>query len=557
MKISTKIYGGFGLMLVIMLFIVGTFYYQNQIVKEINHDVTHDLLPMQNKAQILALGAAREAAAINGFIASGNPKFKQDLDKATQQVDAALEYLARNAKARESIKPMEDANSKIAPHLKRITMIYDTQGQAAAAAYMANYATEDMADLLAEINKYVEGQQKLVDDDIKSIDDQESKTTITIICILSIGIVIGGVGAVLIARPILASIRQGVNYAEAMAQGIFNQHLEIRTKDEIGILLQSLNSASKSLSSLIKHVADSAESVAAASEELTASAEQSSQASNQVAITLTEMSQGTEKQVYSVNATTDVVKEMLASIDQIAINVNAATGMSDKTANSAREGGKLVYAAIHQMSSIEHTVINSAQVVSRLGERSKEIGQIVDTISGIAGQTNLLALNAAIEAARAGEQGRGFAVVADEVRKLAEQSQTAAKQIVFLVTEIQAETDKAVVGMSEGTREVKVGTEAVNNAGHAFEDITALVNQVSAQIKEISVAIQQMALGSQQIVATVRDIDIISQENAGQTQTVSAATEEQSASMVEIAESSQALAAMAEKLNGAVRKFTI
>ena len=66
-----------------------------------------------------------------------------------------------------------------------------------------------------------------------------------------------------------------------------------------------------------------------------------------------------------------------------------------------------------------------------------------------------------------------------------------------------------------------------------------------------------MALGSQQIVATVRDIDIISQENAGQTQTVSAAMEEQSAAMGEIAESSQTLAKMAEKLNGAIQKFTI
>jgi len=89
--------------------------------------------------------------------------------------------------------------------------------------------------------------------------------------------------------------------------------------------------------------------------------------------------------------------------------------------------------AITQMGHIEESVIRSAHVVAKLGERSKQIGQIVDTISGIAGQTNLLALNAAIEAARAGEQGRGFAVVAEEVRKLAEQSQDAAKQIPSII----------------------------------------------------------------------------------------------------------------------------
>ena len=165
------------------------------------------------------------------------------------------------------------------------------------------------------------------------------------------------------------------------------------------------------------------------------------------------------------------------------------------------------------------SVSSSAQVVAKLGERSKEIGQIVDAISGIAGQTNLLALNAAIEAARAGEQGRGFAVVAEEVRKLAEQSQEAAKQIANLISEIQTETDSAVVAMDDGTREVKIGTEVVNTAGQAFKEIVSLIAEVSSQIREISAAIQQMASGSQQIVASVRNIDSISKGTAGQTQT--------------------------------------
>jgi methyl-accepting chemotaxis protein len=195
--------------------------------------------------------------------------------------------------------------------------------------------------------------------------------------------------------------------------------------------------------------------------------------------------------------------------------------------------------------------------VANLGERSVQIGQIVDTISGIAGQTNLLALNAAIEAARAGEQGRGFAVVADEVRKLAEQSQDATKQIADLIQEIQGETDKAVVAMNQGTHEVKVGTEVVSVAGQAFGEITLLITQVSDQIQDISAAIQQVTSGSQLIVSSVQDIDGISKKVAEEAETVSAATEEQSASMEEIAASSQSLAKMARDLEAAVSKFTV
>lgn len=121
------------------------------------------------------------------------------------------------------------------------------------------------------------------------------------------------------------------------------------------------------------------------------------------------------------------------------------------------------------MNTIEKTVITSSDIIAKLGDQSKEIGRIIDAISGIAGQTNLLALNADIEAARAGEQGRGFTVVADEVRKLAEQSRKAAKKIANLINEIQIDTEKAVAAMSEGTREVKTGCEVVDTAGKSFD----------------------------------------------------------------------------------------
>jgi methyl-accepting chemotaxis protein len=556
MRISTKIYGGFGLMLAIMLIIVAAFYLQYQVIEQATHSMTHYRMPLADKTKELALETAREAAGVRGYLATGNPKFKQDLAQATKGAETALDYLNKNAKEKEFLKPVVDARNKFTPHIEKAVDLYDRQGQSAAAAYLTAVA-QDNAALLEELEKYEQRQGERVKQEIETIDEQQAQMTMIIIAILSIGLLAGGVSAIFITRPILASIRQGVAYAEAMAQGIFNQQLPIQSRDEMGMLLQSLGNASAQLRSLIKQVANSAELVAASSEELTASAEQSAQAANQVATTITNVAAGAEKQVHAVNTTAAVVEQMSAGIQQVAASASLVTGTADKNAAAARQGDKAVEAAVSQMESIEKTVSNSAQVVIKLGERSQEIGQIVDTISGIAGQTNLLALNAAIEAARAGEQGRGFAVVAEEVRKLAEQSQEAAKQIAALISEIQSETDKAVIAMNDGTREVRVGAEVVNSAGQAFKEIVGLVNEESGQIKEISAAIGQMASGSQQIVTSVRDIDRISQDTAGQTQNVSAATEEQSASMEEIAASSQALAKMAEDLQAAVRKFTV
>ena len=361
--------------------------------------------------------------------------------------------------------------------------------------------------------------------------------------------------AFFIGKSIARPLQQLAINAGQLAEGDLTGKITAQGALEINQLSQALNTMQANLKQIIQNIVVTSEQVAASSQELMAGAEQSAQAADQVANSITMVATDTDRQLSATNKATTIVTAMSSNIEHIAEQAHIVFAASDQTAHTAKEGGLAVDSAINQMIHIEKAVISSAQVVTVLGERSKEIGQIVDTISGIAGQTNLLALNAAIEAARAGEQGRGFAVVADEVRKLAEQSHDAAKKIATLITHIQNETATAVEAMNNGTQEVKKGTEVVNNAGQAFSKIAISVEQMSEQIRDISGAIQQIASGSQKIVTTVQDIDSISKDTALQTQTVSAATEEQSATMEEISHSSQELAKMAEKLQDAVHIF--
>jgi len=364
----------------------------------------------------------------------------------------------------------------------------------------------------------------------------------------------------LLVRSIINPLQHTQQVVNEMATGNLTVTVDsdiVARKDEIGSLATAFNHMNANFKMLISQVSQSAEQIAASSQQFTASADQSAQAANQVASSIVNVANGAEQQLVAANNTCTLVEDMSLNIGKIAANANQVSSQSELASGKAQDGRKSVDQAINQMSQIEQTVNTSADVVAKLGERSNEIGQIIDTISGIAGQTNLLALNAAIEAARAGEQGKGFAVVAEEVRKLAEQSQEAAKQIGTLITEIKGETDKAVVAMNEGTREVQAGTSAVNIAGQTFTDIAIMVSDVSAEVKSISAAIEQMASVSRTIVSAVQKIDSVSKSAVAEAQTVSAATEEQSASMEEIASSSQALAKMATELNETIMKFKI
>ncbi|WP_371375212.1 methyl-accepting chemotaxis protein [Sporomusa aerivorans] len=370
--------------------------------------------------------------------------------------------------------------------------------------------------------------------------------------------IILGLSGLYITKTITTPLGIMVSACQELAAGDFrDKPRQVLRKDEVGELADNLVTMRTSLRNVLKKVNESSEQVAASSEELTASAEQSAQAATMVAESISAVAYGAERQLKAVAEASLVVEQMSAGIQQVAASAAQVAGNSSQAADKARLGDQSVEKAVSQMASIEQTVNNSAQVIAKLGARSKEIGQIVEAISGIAGQTNLLALNAAIEAARAGEQGKGFAVVAEEVRKLAEQSQDAAKQITALISEIQTDTDKAVESMSEGTREVKVGSEVVALAGHSFKEIRTLVTQVSEQVRDISAAFQQMAVGSQQIVSSVKEIDRHSTQAADQSQTVSAATEEQSASMEEIASASHSLAQLAQSLQTAVNHFRL
>lgn len=540
------------------------YYYTNQISEQMAVMYQDRLIPIKRLNE-----TRHNFSAVHGMILEvilGNPD-KAKEQKIMEEIKTLAEETNRTLTDYKKSKLTPFEQQKIT-ELDQAIGLYRVERQKALSMAQAGQRQEAYAHFAQNASKHLE-QVKIILKELADYSAQASEKSneigesdallakSLIIAITILAVAVSVILSWLLARMIARRLGNTVHTLNLVAAGDLTKEVTVTAQDEIGQMGTALNATVRNLNNLIGNVRLLGEQVAASSQQLTASSGESAQATNQVAMTIADVSRGTELQVSAVNESSAIVEQMSAGIHQIAANANVVAGVSGQAANTARSGETAVISAVDQMNNIERTVISSAEVVAKLGERSNEIGQIVDTISGIAGQTNLLALNAAIEAARAGEQGRGFAVVAEEVRKLAEQSQDAAKQIAGLISEIQGDTDKAVVAMSEGTREVKAGTDAVAVAGKAFNEIVQLIDQVSGQVRDISAAIQQMAGGSEKIVESVRDIDRISKETAGQAQTMSAATQEQSAAMEEIAASSQSLANMALQLQTGIDKFKV
>ncbi len=414
------------------------------------------------------------------------------------------------------------------------------------------------------------------------------------------------------------SFREMINFQISMANSaeqLSNGDLtaEIRPKSEEDVLGVAFERMIKNLRDAIGEVASNAANLNQSSAQLAQASDQAGQATSQIATTIQQVARGTSQQTEAAThsaasveqlrraienvsrgaqAQAEAVSKMAAltgslssSIQQVAGNANAVSVESNNAATAAREGSTTVADTIEGMETIREKVGFSAKKVQEMGNRSDQIGAIVETIDDIASQTNLLALNAAIEAARAGEHGKGFAVVADEVRKLAERSSAATKEIGSLIRGIQETVAEAVTAMNESAAEVETGTERASKAGTALENIlkaaeavneqaqlaasavsqmgslsnelVAAADDVSAIVEENTAATEEMAAGSNEITQAIDNIASVSEENSAAVEEVSASAEEMSAQVEEVTASAMSLSEMADLLQKTVDRFKL
>ncbi len=360
-----------------------------------------------------------------------------------------------------------------------------------------------------------------------------------------VGIVLAGIAAYLLSRTVANPLQVIEESIKRAAEGDLTRKVEMEAKDEIGRVGASLNIMIDKISAVVGQAQKLARNVGGVSAELKKRTNASARLMERMTGSCQDMADNAEVQLDMARQTREIIKEMSAGIQQVAMGAQESSNASVRANATAEEGGVQVEQVVRQMEIISDTVNSTAGIVQGLGEKSQKIGEIVDVITGIAEQTNLLALNAAIEAARAGEQGRGFAVVAEEVRKLAEESAEAAKKIAVLISEIQQEAGRAVQAMDAGTREVANGIQVVAKSGMAFQAIIDAIKKISEHAQEVSAASEEMAAGTDTALEAVNKTAEAAQKTAEAAKTIDALAGEQMAGL-------QAVNASIEELNQAI-----
>ena len=372
-----------------------------------------------------------------------------------------------------------------------------------------------------------------------------------IVVLISIGFSM--IFAGIFTRPLV----ELVTVANKVKNGDLTETIKITASNEIGELQKAINQMINSLFDIILSVNESVHRVKMTSEDLKESGAITIKASEDIANIIEEVAVGAEKQLMSVDGTSDIVKNMIDIVKNVEDRSKHILTAANQASMIANEGTKNINITKIAMGSIADKVNTSSDQISKLTERTDEIGEIVKFINNISRQTNLLALNAAIEAARAGEHGRGFAVVADEVRKLAEQTSSASKDIVKIIKQLQDEMKLVSKSMEVGKNEVDKGTSIIDDTTKSFENILIETSKVNDVAENFTGIVGGLMTNVEEIEHAISNVSVISQQTAAGTQTVLASTEEQTATITNMNDSTEKLNEMADVLKMIIQGFKI
>lgn len=403
---------------------------------------------------------------------------------------------------------------------------------------------------LIDLSKY---NVKQGEDAKVQYENNNKNSKVRIISIFISTLIIGSLGAFLIARSIISPIKKITDLIVETSRFnlVYDKSFEYlyKYKDEVGVMAVSVFDMRRALREMNEKILNIAKNLSNNSEELTASTEEYSKSINQVATAINEIAEGNSTNAEMVTSANEKILSIATTIHEANTLTNANVQSTDKSLETIEYGKKAVEFAKQKTEESVEVSKKVGGAFNNLSESIKKIGGFVQIINNIAEQTNLLALNAAIEAARAGETGKGFAVVSEEIRKLAEGSASAAKEITAIVKETVEESTIVVKNMEIARVAAESQSNTIENTRQAFEKIKIVVNDITEKTKNISIIFNNIDNISKEIANQTQDMAAVAQQAAAGAEEISASSEEQFSAIETIAAAAKDLSMMADNLN--------
>ncbi|WP_028468139.1 methyl-accepting chemotaxis protein [Neptunomonas japonica] len=359
--------------------------------------------------------------------------------------------------------------------------------------------------------------------------EQEAMTTLSVI--MAISVIVGILATYLIGRIIWGQLGIEPKDMQLLSQRIADGNLSAKAlnADKERGVFSSLIRMEDSLKRLVFGIKSGSQQVAEASNNLITIAENTNQ--------------GLNFQHQNTEQVATAVTQMTASAEEVVRNTASAADAAAKAKNQLDEGGVLVESTVDGIHGLSQQLNETMVDIAKLEQGAMEITGILDVIKRIADQTNLLALNAAIEAARAGEQGRGFAVVADEVRSLAKSTQESASEIESMIISLQSSASSSINSM-------RLGSDQAVTLLSRSSQVTASLSEIQQTVSDISDMNAQIASAAQE----QKSVSLHINQNIVEISTMSKETSQDSENLIV---TSAALAELASKLLGSVKRFKV
>ena len=498
LTIGKKLGVGFGVIIVSIIILgVITLFQLNKIRVNIN-DID-ERIDKLNNAYIAKDCIKNILATIPDFILSEHAQERENMKKLIDENSAkykekleAIRKITHTEEGKKLLDNIENTIKEAVPYNNKVLELASLGKKDEAKKIYDEQVKPRTVKIFQAFDEEVAFHEKGLNKRMKEVISLIMREIVIFIIITAIVVALGIFFSTFISRSVRKPVAELKGVLEKVAQGDLSVDIKVESKDEIGMISQSLKDALSSIKSLIAKSKTISSSLASSSEELSATTE--------------EISRNLKSQTERASQIASAAEEMSQTVVDIAKNASNIAEVSVTTAGVAKEGKDMTIKTANEIKVIEGAISKLSEVINILGDRSRQIGEIVTVIKDIADQTNLLALNAAIEAARAGEQGRGFAVVADEVRKLAERTAKATDEIAEMIRGIQSEVDVAEGSMEDATKKVASGVELSQKAANILGQILGKAQELQSMIQQIASATEEMSSVTDHITQDIGSI---------------------------------------------------